>query len=301
MITIRDLHKSFDGREALDGINMTIEAGSIYGLVGTNGAGKTTIIKHMAGVLRPDAGEISYDGSPVYENPEVKQRIGYIPDELFFPVSYTLNDMGRQYSSMYRAWDEERFEELTGIFRLDRAMQLRSMSKGMKKQAMFALVLACTPDYLLLDEPMDGLDPIVRRIVWKQIVDDVADREMHVLVSSHNLRDLETICDHVGIISKGRTVIEKDLDSVREGVNKVQVAFRPEDRDKAEEIMSRLNILRRDKNGSVELLIVGNDAAAIDGALGIADPLILDILPLSLEEVFIYELGGDNYDFSEIL
>ena len=301
MITIRDLHKSFDGREALDGINMTIEAGSIYGLVGTNGAGKTTIIKHMAGVLRPDAGEISYDGSPVYENPEVKQRIGYIPDELFFPVSYTLNDMGRQYSAMYRAWNEERFEELTGIFRLDRGMQLRSMSKGMKKQAMFALVLACTPDYLLLDEPMDGLDPIVRRIVWKQIVDDVADREMHVLVSSHNLRDLETICDHVGIISKGRTVIEKDLDSVREGVNKVQVAFRPEDRDKAEEIMGRLNILRRDKNGSVELLILRNDAAAIDGALGIADPLILDILPLSLEEVFIYELGGDNYDFSEIL
>ena len=173
----------------------------------------------------------------------------------------------------------------------------------MKKQAVIALTLACMPEYLLLDEPIDGLDPIVRKLVWKQIVDDVADREMTVLVSSHNLRDLESICDYVGIIDNGKTVIERELESIREGINKVQVAFAKdaEAEAKAEEAVAKLNVLHRDRHGSIELIITRDSADTIEEVLAPANPLVLDVLPLTLEEVFIYELGGEKYDFSEIL
>lgn len=300
MIEVRNLHKKFDKTKALDGINLTINSGSIYGLVGTNGAGKTTIIKHMAGILKQDEGEILFDGEPVFENPAVKQKIGLVPDELFFPKGYSIKDMTKIYNGTYDGFSTERLHALTELFRLDEKAPLRSFSKGMKKQASIALTLACNPEYLLLDEPIDGLDPIVRKLVWKQIVDDVAEREMSVLVSSHNLRDLESICDYVGIIDGGRTVIERDLESVREGINKVQVAFAQE-QDAAEAAIARLNVLHRDRHGSIELLITRDSAEKIREILEPAGPLILDVLPLSLEEVFIYELGGEKYDFSEIM
>ncbi len=300
MIEVRNLHKKFDKTKALDGINLTINKGSIYGLVGTNGAGKTTIIKHMAGILKQDEGEILFDGEPVFENPAVKQKIGLVPDELFFPKGYSIKDMTKIYNGTYDGFSTERLHALTELFRLDEKTPLRSFSKGMKKQASIALTLACNPEYLLLDEPIDGLDPIVRKLVWKQIVDDVAEREMSVLVSSHNLRDLESICDYVGIIDGGRTVIERDLESVREGINKVQVAFAQE-QDAAEAAIARLNVLHRDRHGSIELLITRDSAEKIREILEPVDPLILDVLPLSLEEVFIYELGGEKYDFSEIM
>lgn len=301
MIEIRNLHKKFDRTDALDGIDLTVSKGSIYGLVGTNGAGKTTIIKHMAGILKQDEGEILFDGEPVFENTALKQRIGLVPDELYFPNGYAIKDMARIYEGTYENYDEERLHELTQLFRLDEKKALRGFSKGMKKQAAIALTLACRPDFLLLDEPIDGLDPIVRKLVWKQIVDEVADREMTVFVSSHNLRDLESICDYVGIIDSGRTVIERDLESVKEGINKVQVAFAPNAAAAAEEALEQLHVLHREKHGSVELLIARDSAESIEAALAKAYPLILDILPLSLEEVFIYELGGEKYDFSEIM
>ena len=186
---------------------------------------------------------------------------------------------------------------MTRLFRLEERAPLRSFSKGMKKQAAIALTLASMPEYLLLDEPIDGLDPIVRKLVWKQIVDDVAEREMTVLVSSHNLRDLESICDYVGIIDDGKTVMERDLESIREGINKVQVAFA----EGGEEAIEKLNILHREKHGSIELIITKDSAETIEEVLVPANPLILDVLPLTLEEVFIYELGGEKYDFSEIM
>jgi ABC-2 type transport system ATP-binding protein len=300
MIEVRNLHKKFDKTKALDGIDLAINKGSIYGLVGTNGAGKTTIIKHMAGILKQDEGEILFDGEPVFENPAVKQKIGLVPDELFFPKGYSIKDMTKIYNGTYDGFSTERLHALTELFRLDEKAPLRSFSKGMKKQASIALTLACNPEYLLLDEPIDGLDPIVRKLVWKQIVDDVAEREMSVLVSSHNLRDLESICDYVGIIDGGRTVIERDLESVREGINKVQVAF-AQKQDAAEAAIARLNVLHRDRHGSIELLITRDSAEKIREILEPVDPLILDVLPLSLEEVFIYELGGEKYDFSEIM
>ena len=304
MIHVRNLHKRFDRTDALDGIDLTINKASIYGLVGTNGAGKTTLIRHMAGILKPDEGEILFDGQPVLENTALKQKIGLVPDELYFPKGYAIKDMVRIYSGTYEDFDEERLHELTRLFRLDETAPLKSFSKGMKKQAVIALVLASMPEYLLLDEPIDGLDPIVRKLVWKQIVDDVADREMTVLVSSHNLRDLESICDYVGIIDNGKTVIERDLESIREGINKVQVAFaKGEDGQNtaAEDALAKLNILHRDRHGSVELIITRDSAETIEETLAPASPLILDVLPLSLEEVFIYELGGEKYDFSEIM
>ena len=304
MINVRNLHKKFDRTDALDGIDLTINRASIYGLVGTNGAGKTTLIRHMAGILKPDEGEILFDGEPVLENTDLKQKIGLVPDELYFPKGYAIKDMVKIYSGIYNSFNEERLHEMTKLFRLDETAPLKSFSKGMKKQAVIALTLACMPDYLLLDEPIDGLDPIIRKLVWKQIVDDVAEREMTVLVSSHNLRDLESICDYVGIIDNGKTVIERDLDSIREGINKVQVAFaKGEDGENAaaEEAIAKLNVLHRDRHGSVELIITRDSAETIEEVLAPAGPLILDVLPLSLEEVFIYELGGEKYDFSEIM
>ena len=304
MINVRNLHKKFDRTDALDGIDLTINRASIYGLVGTNGAGKTTLIRHMAGILKPDEGEILFDGEPVLENTDLKQKIGLVPDELYFPKGYAIKDMVKIYSGIYNSFNEERLHELTKLFRLDETAPLKSFSKGMKKQAVIALTLACMPEYLLLDEPIDGLDPIIRKLVWKQIVDDVAEREMTVLVSSHNLRDLESICDYVGIIDNGKTVIERDLDSIREGINKVQVAFaKGEDGENAaaEEAVAKLNVLHRDRHGSVELIITRDSAETIEEVLAPAGPLILDVLPLSLEEVFIYELGGEKYDFSEIM
>ena len=297
MINVRNLHKKFDRTQALDGIELTINRASIYGLVGTNGAGKTTLIRHMAGILKPDEGEILFDGEPVLENTALKQKIGLVPDELYFPKGYSISDMVRIYSGTYDNFNEERLHELTQLFHLDEKAPLRGFSKGMKKQAAIALVLASMPEYLLLDEPIDGLDPIVRKLVWKQIVDDVADREMTVLVSSHNLRDLESICDYVGIIDDGKTVMERDLESIRESINKVQVAFAKD----GEEAIEKLNVLHREKHGSVELIITRDSAETIEEALAPAKPLILDVLPLTLEEVFIYELGGEKYDFSEIM
>lgn len=299
MIQVKNLHKKFGKTKALDGIDLTVSKGSIYGLVGTNGAGKTTVIRHMAGILRQDEGEILFDGEPAFENPAVKQKIGLVPDELFFPKGYSIKDMTKIYKGTYDSFSTERLHELTQLFRLDEKAPLRSFSKGMKKQAAIALTLACSPEYLLLDEPIDGLDPIVRKLVWKQIVDDVADREMSVLVSSHNLRDLESICDYVGIIDGGRTVIERDLESVREGISKVQVAFAQ--KQDSEAAIAQLNVLHRDKHGSIELIITRDSAERIEDVLAPAKPLVLDVLPLSLEEVFIYELGGEKYDFSEIM
>ncbi|MBE6029101.1 MAG: ABC transporter ATP-binding protein [Clostridiales bacterium] len=297
MINVRNLHKKFDRTQALDGIELTINRASIYGLVGTNGAGKTTLIRHMAGILKPDEGEILFDGEPVLENTALKQKIGLVPDELYFPKGYSISDMVRIYSGTYDNFNEERLHELTQLFRLDEKAPLKGFSKGMKKQAAIALALASMPEYLLLDEPIDGLDPIVRKLVWKQIVDDVADREMTVLVSSHNLRDLESICDYVGIIDDGKTVMERDLESIREGINKVQVAFAKD----GEEAIEKLNVLHREKHGSVELIITRDSTETIEEVLAPANPLILDVLPLTLEEVFIYELGGEKYDFSEIM
>ena len=308
MIRIDNLTKKFDGHPALDGLNMNVPDGSVYGLVGTNGAGKTTIIKHLAGVWRQDKGTIEYDGEDIWENEELKSRIGVIHDELFFPSGYTLKDMGKMYRSSYADWNEERFHEMTRIMNLDEHKRVRSFSKGMKKQAMFSLVMSTMPDYLLLDEPLDGLDPIVRKLVWKFLIDDVADRGMTVLVSSHNLKDMEEICDHIGIISNGRMVLERDLDTIKTSLHKIQVSFGDIssigvsiNEDEKFDPYKGLNILHKETRGTVDLMIIDNDIEEARKIINKSEPVLFDILPLSLEEVFIYELGGENDEIRKLV
>ena len=211
MIRIEHLTKYFGEYRALDDFSLTVPKGSVYGLMGLNGAGKTTIIKHLAGLLVQDEGSITIDGQDITDNEELKARIAVIPDELFFFRSYTLQQMGTYYKGIYSRWNEERFQEMIADFGLNPKANIGKFSKGMKKQAAFCLALASTPDYLILDEPVDGLDPIVRRKLWHYVMDDVADREMTVLVSSHNAKEMEDVCNYIGILAGGRMVFEGDL------------------------------------------------------------------------------------------
>jgi len=215
MIKVSGLTKNYDDYTALKDLNLNVETGSIYGLIGVNGSGKTTLIKHLTGVLRQDSGEIEFDGQKVWDNIDVKQRIGYIPDEMFFFNSYTLKQEHSFFKNMYAAWNEELFNNMISTFGLKETNRLSKFSKGMQKQASFALVLSTTPDYLILDEPMDGLDPIMRKKVWSFVISEVAERQMTVLISSHNLRELEGICDAVGILSQGGIVFEGNLDDLK--------------------------------------------------------------------------------------
>lgn len=301
MIKVSNLTKSFDDFKALNDLNINVKKGSIYGLVGVNGSGKTTLIKHLTGVLIPDSGEILFDGKKAYENIEIKKNIGFIPDDLFFFSIYSLKDSSRFYKSIYPNWSEARFIDMLTEFGLNEKSKLSRFSKGMQKQAAFILTMSCMPEFLILDEPIDGLDPIVRKLVWKYIVDDVADRNMTVLVSSHNLRELEGICDSIGILNKGAMMIERDLDELKSDIHKIQVAFRPESENSKEEIYGKLNILHKESRGSVDLIIVRNKKSHVEETLMSSNPFIFDVLPLSLEEIFVYELGGAQNEINQII
>ena len=211
MIKVLDVTKRFEDTLALDGLTMTVPKGSIYGLMGLNGAGKTTIIKHLAGFLKEDEGDITIDGEYVMDNEELKKRVVFIPDDLFFFRSYSMKEMAAYFSRIYPAWDQERFEAMASDFQLNTGSNIGKFSKGMKKQAAFCLAMATMPDYLILDEPVDGLDPIVRHKLWHYIMADVADREMTVLISSHNAKEMEDVCNYIGIMSHGKMVLEGDL------------------------------------------------------------------------------------------
>ncbi len=297
MIQVRGLTKNFDDFTALSDLNVHVQTGSIYGLIGVNGSGKTTLIKHLTGVYLPDAGQVTYDGADICENVEVKERLGYIPDDLYFFNSYNIKDMAGFYRKIYPRWNEERYKAMLAEFGLSTSRKISKFSKGMQKQAAFILTMSTMPDYLILDEPIDGLDPLIRKRVWHYVVADVAERQMTVLVSSHNLREMEGICDYIGILSGGRMVIERDLEELKSDIHKVQVAFR----DQQERTFSELNILHREKRGSVELLIVRDAGDHVKAVLEKEDPAILDMLPLSLEEIFIYEMGGESSEIQSIL
>lgn len=211
MIKIEKLCKRLGDTEILKELSLNVPKGAVYGLMGLNGAGKTTVIKHLAGFVEPDSGSITIEGQPIKDNEELKSRVLIIPDDLFFFNSYRLKDMKKYYRKIYKNWNEERFGEMTKDFSLDINKNMMKFSKGMKKQAAFCLALSTTPDYLILDEPIDGLDPIVRRKLWHYIMGDVAEREMTVLISSHNAREMEDVCNYIGIIAGGRMIFEGDL------------------------------------------------------------------------------------------
>jgi len=297
MINVRKAVKTFGGKRALDGLDINVNKGSIYGLVGTNGAGKTTVIKCITGIQKPDSGHILLDGKSVFENPEVKGRIGYVSDEMYYMPGSTMEDMADYQEGIYPGWSRERYGELIEEFGIDQKVRLSAFSKGMQKQASLILTLSVMPDWLILDELIDGLDPVMRLKAWKAIIDDVAERETTVLLASHNLREMEGYCDHIGIISDGRMVIERDLEDLKTDVHKVQVAFP----GGGECELDRLNICKREQRGSVELMIVKDSKEKIEKIIGAAQPVLFDILPLTLEEIFIYELGGNDDEIKKIV
>ncbi len=296
MIQVRDLVKSFEGFRALDGLNITVPKGAVYGLVGPNGAGKSTVIRHLAGIYRQDSGEILIDGQPVYENPAVKSRLAYIPDDIFYYTQASIRDMMHFYRELYPTFNEDVFESLGQIFQLNPKRMMRRLSKGQQKQAAFWLALSLRPEVVILDEPVDGLDPVMRRQVWSLLLSDVAERGTTVLVSSHNLRELEDVCDHVGIMDHGKMLLERSLSELQDNIVKIQLAYAdggqlPED----------LEILHRSATGRLQQLILRGTAEELSGKLRATDPLFLDVVPLSLEEIFIYELGGAGHEVQNIL
>ena len=299
MIEAKNVVKSFDGFRALDGLTMTVPHGSIYGLVGPNGAGKSTLLRHVTGVYRQDSGSVLIEGNPVYENPAAKSRIASIPDELYYFLSASTRDMMRFYRGFYPRFDVKRYEALKDVFTtIPEKQPIRRLSKGMQKQSAFWLALCCRPDILVLDEPVDGLDPVMRRQVWSLLMGDVAQRGTTVLVSSHNLRELEDVCDHVGILSHGKVLLERSLTDLQDNVVKLQLAFQepglprlPED----------LKVLHTSQVGRVYTLIVRGSPAEIKTRMAVYSPILMEALPLSLEEIFIYELGGEDYAVRDIV
>ena len=299
MIQVNNVVKTFDGFRALDGLTMTVEEGSIYGLVGPNGAGKSTILRHIAGIYRPDSGSVLVGGLPVYENPAVKAKISVIPDELYYFQSASTRDMMKFYRGMYPSFDDRRYQALKEAFpEVDERQPIRRLSKGMQKQSAFWLALCCQPEVLVLDEPVDGLDPVMRRQVWSLLMGDVAQRGTTVLISSHNLRELEDVCDHVGILSHGRVLLERSLTDLQDNVVKLQLAF---DQPGLPKLPEGLKVLHTSQVGRVYTLIVRGSLAEIKTRMAACSPILMEALPLSLEEIFIYELGGEDYGVHDIV
>ena len=298
MIKVCNVVKHFDTFKVLDEISINVPKGAIYGLVGPNGAGKTTIINHITGAYRPEKGTIEIDGEKVYENPGIKEKVLSIADDWFYYPSFTVKQMAEFYKSVYPAFNQERYNAIKEVFNIDEKRQIRKLSKGMKKQVAFWLSLSCMPNVLILDEPLDGLDPVMRKQVLSLVINDVIEREMTVLVSSHNLRELEDICDYVGIIHKGRMILEKPLDDLKGNVHKYQVVF---GETVPEDITQFDSVLHVSNTGSVYSIIMKGEVVQCDTLIRRYAPHVCERVSLTLEEVFIYELGGLGYDYKNIL
>lgn len=297
MIDVKNVVKIFDGFTALSGLNIHVPKGAVYGLVGPNGAGKSTIIRHLAGIYKQDSGDVLIDSVPVFENPTVKSRVAYIPDDIYSFPQASIRDMMKFYSGIYERFDHERFEKLGTVFELNTKMPIRRLSKGMQKQAAFWLAISMRPEILILDEPVDGLDPVMRRQVWSLVMADVAEYGTTVLVSSHNLRELEDVCDHVGIMSKGKLLLQRGLEELQENVVKLQIALP----DGVENLPDGLSLLHSSSTGRLHTVIARGNAEEIKAKLQAVNPLFVDHIPLSLEEIFIYELGGESYAVKDII
>ena len=298
MIQVHNLKKKFEQFQALNGVDMHVGKGEIYGLVGPNGAGKSTLIRHLTGVYRPDEGEILIDGEPVYENRNIKGRIAYIPDELFYFMQADTMEMKRFYEGIYPRFDSQLFYRMQEFFpTIDVKRNIRRLSKGMQKQVAFWLAICCRPDLMILDEPVDGLDPVMRRQIWSILMSEVAEQGMTVLVSSHNLRELEDTCDHVGIMHRGKIMIERSLSDLQGNIAKIQVACQ----NGTPKLPDGFEILHMSNTGRVYTLIVKGNPKDAAKALQAEKPAIVDVLPLTLVEIFIYEMGGADYEVKELL
>lgn len=289
MLEMKNVTKAFGAFKALDDLSLHVPKGCVYGLVGPNGAGKTTVIRHLAGIYRPDSGTVTVDGQEMTGDPNLKERIGYISDDVFYFPAATMEDMHRFYRDMYSKFDEALYEKLKEIFPLP-AGPIRRFSKGMQKQAAFHLTLCIRPDVMILDEPVDGLDPVMRRQVMSLVLSDVAERGTTVLISSHNLRELEDVCDHVGIMNHGRMLLEKSLADMQGGTVKLQIVG---------EAPQGCQVLHESRSGRLNTFILRGSYQQVQEECQRMNPPYFDVLPLSLEEIFIYELGGVNYEIKE--
>lgn len=291
LITAKNVVKKFDKFTALNHFNMNVPEGSIYGLVGPNGSGKTTTIKHLIGMYKQDEGEILVNDEKVYDNEKVKSKIAYISDDLYFFHGYSIKDMAKFYSKIYKDFSFEKFNELQKVFNIDIKRKVNKLSKGMKKQVAFWLTISCNPEIMILDEPIDGLDPIMKENVWKILLEEVKKRKMTVIISSHNLKELENVCTNIGIMKNGEMVLEKELEKKDNNIQKVQIVF--SNNSQIGKIREKLSILKEEKVGSVYYFIVKGEQKEIEDILNKYKLTLMEFLPLSLEEVFMFENGGE--------
>lgn len=306
MIELKEVTKQFDDFKVLDNISLTIPKGTAFGLLGSNGAGKSTILRLISGIYSADDGEITADNEKIYDNPSIKERIFFINDETIQFTNYTLEELKNYYKSFYPKFSEELFEKLRTTIKLPLKKKLNAFSKGMKRQAVVITALACQTDYLLLDEAFDGLDPTMRIIVKRMLVDAMIDRELTTVISSHNLKEINEVCDRVALLHQGKIVFARELDSVKGNIHKIQAVFKqadeimPQSYSKEELIGTGIEILHFEKNQSVYHIIAKGDVEEIKEKLRPKHPVVLDIIPLSLEEIFIYEMEALGYDFNAI-
>lgn len=298
MIDVKGLTKRFGTVTALDNISFQVDSGSIFGLVGSNGAGKSTFLRTAAGIYRPDAGSVLIDGGEPFENLSVKENVCFISDYPFFPRTATLLDMADLFSHTYPHWDKERFSYLCSCFPLDTKQRILNMSKGMQRQAAILCALGARPTHLLLDEIFDGLDPVVRQLLKRILSGEVSDRGMTVVIASHNLRELEDICDHVGLFHRGGVIFDRELDDLKLGISRVQAVFRPmPDRS----VFDRFNLVTLRTQGSLVDFVARGSQEEILAKLSELNPTFSELLPLTLEEVFISEMEAAGYDIDNIL
>ncbi len=306
MIELKNTVKRFDDYTALDHVDMKIEKGTAFGLLGSNGAGKSTILRLLSGIYKQEEGEVLIDGESVYDNPIVKQKVFFINDETVQFGSYTLNALKNYYKSYYSSFSEEMFEELRKRVNLPLNKKINTFSKGMKRQAIVIIGLACRTDYLLLDEAFDGLDPTMRIIVKKMLVDAMLDRQLTTVISSHNLREINEVCDTAALVHNGKIVFSRDLGSVTSSVHKLQIVFSPNEDGTAVEYTKEqlsetgLEILHFDRTQSVYYIIAKGEADMLKAFFAPKKPVLFEMIPLTLEEIFIYELEVLGYDSSDI-
>lgn len=298
MIKIENLTKSFDDKKVLDDLNCNIKTGSIYGLIGANGAGKSTLLRIIMGIFQKDSGRIEIDGKELKEEEELMQKLVFVPDDLYFFRQYTIKDMVLFYSKMYHQFDKEYAFQLANKLKLPIDKKISTFSKGMKRQTALICAIATNADYMFFDETFDGVDPVVRNFLKKVIAEQMEKKETTIIMTSHNLRELEDFCDNLGLLYKGGILFESEIDSLKTNMFKIQISL-PE--EFSEKNFQNFNVLSFKKSGSVATLILKGEKEGYEKALKEMNPVILDFLPLTLEEIFIYEMEVLGYEFNEIV
>ena len=298
MIQVERLTKKFQTHTALNQISVSVQPGSVFGLVGSNGAGKSTLLRTIAGIYKPDSGTVAIDGTPIFEHPNVKNDIFFISDFPYFIPQSNMKEMAKFYASMYSNWSHERYRELCHLFPIEEKMKISSMSKGMQRQVALICALSTQPKVLLMDEIFDGLDPVMRQLLKKLLAREVSERNITVMIASHNLRELEDVCDHVGLLHQGGVVFEQELDGLKLNLHKLQAVFKPMI---SMDVFSDLDILKFDMKGSLINMVIRGDKGVISRRIEALKPVYFEMLPLTLEEVFISEMEVSGYDIDKII